>query len=326
MKIVVCGANGYIGRALVARLLADNGLGEGHSPLEQLTLVDRELSIETNDPRVRRIHGTITDADVRAAAVNGNPDVFYQMAALPGGVSERDYPAGYAVNVEATFALLHMLAQQSKPLRLVFTSSIAVFGVPLPDRLDDDTLPLPGLSYGAQKLMAETLLNDLTRRGWLDARIVRLSGILARPAQPSGLISAYLSDFIHALRNGQPFTVPVSQGAPTWVMSKTCCVDNLLHAARLPGENLPARRTWTLPALRLTMGEKVNALAQILGPQVNKLIGYAPVEKIEAQFGRYPPLSTQLADSLGFQHDGDALTFMKRVLAGIEADQATPKA
>lgn len=322
MKIVVCGANGYIGRALVAKLLADNGLGKEHAPLTQLTLIDRELSINSNDPRIRRIEGTIADAAVRSEAVSGNPDVFYQMAALPGGASERDYPAGYAVNVEATFALLHLLAKLPAPPRLVFTSSIAVFGVPLPDRLDDDTLPLPGLSYGAQKLMAETLLNDLTRRKWVDARIVRLSGILARPAQPSGLISAYLSDFIHALHNGQPFTVPVSEHAPTWVMSKARCVDNLLHAARLSNDVLPARRTWTLPALRLTMGEKVAALAQLLGPQVKELISYAPVEAIEAQFGRYPPLSTQLADSLGFQHDGDALSFMKRVLATIEAEQA----
>lgn len=318
MKIVVCGANGYIGEALVARLLADNGLGAGFALMERLTLVDVTLPEGLADPRIFPVRGSIAEPSVRAEALAGNPDVFFQMAALPGGVAERDYAAGRAVNVEATFALLHELAKLAPPPRLVFTSSIAVFGVPLPERVDDDTLPLPGLSYGAQKLMAEILLNDLTRRGWLDARVVRLSGILARPAQPSGLISAYLSQFIHALRDGQSFTVPVSPGAPTWVMSKTRCVDNLLHAARLAPESLPARRTWTLPALRLTMAELVDALAQVAGPQVKQLIKYEPVEAIEAQFGRYPPLVTQLADSLGFEHDGDSVAFMKRVLAAID--------
>lgn len=316
MHIVVCGANGYIGRALVARLLADGGLKGYDAPLSRLTLVDTTLPDYT-DPRIHLVRGSIVDPDIRAAAISGSPDVFYQMAALPGGATERNYPTGYAVNVEATFALLHELAKQSPPPRLVFTSSIAIFGVPLPSHLDDDTLPLPGLSYGAHKLMAETLLNDLTRRGVVDARVVRLSGILARPAQPSGLISAYLSQFIHALTRGEAFTVPVSPGAPTWVMSKTRCVDNLIHAASLAPERLPARRVWTLPALRLTMEEKVEALAQIVGPNVRNLIRYEPNEAIEAQFGRYPPLTTALADSLGFQHDGDARAFMQRVLDAL---------
>ncbi|HTP38160.1 MAG TPA: NAD-dependent epimerase/dehydratase family protein [Steroidobacteraceae bacterium] len=319
MKIVVCGANGYIGEALVARLLSDHGLGAGFAPLERLTLVDVALPEGLADPRIVAVRGSIAEASVRAQALEGNPDVFFQMAALPGGVAERDYAAGRAVNVDATFALLHELAKIAPAPRLVFTSSIAVFGVPLPALVDDDTLPVPGLSYGAQKLMAEILLNDLTRRGWVDARIVRLSGILARPNQPSGLISAYLSQFIHALRAGQNFTVPVSPGAPTWVMSKTRCVDNLLHAARLAPEKLPSRRTWTLPALRLTMEQLVDGLAQVAGPQVKQLIRYEPVEAIEAQFGRYPPLHTRLADSLGFQHDGDAVQFMQRVIAAIDA-------
>jgi nucleoside-diphosphate-sugar epimerase len=321
MKIVITGSNGFIGNALVARILEQNGLGAGHPELTELCLVDLQLP-EYTDPRVTRVVGSIADASVREAAAGGDPDVFYHMASLPGGASERNFEAGYAVNVDATFALFRLLAKQAVPVKLVFASTIAVFGVPLPDYLDDETLPMPGLSYGAQKLMGEMLLNDMSRRKMVDARSVRLSGILARPSGPSGLISAYLSDVIHAARKGEHYTVPVSKAAPTWVLSQTRCIDNLIHAARVPGEALPARRIWTFPALRLTIGEQVGAMAELLGPHVHDLISYKPVESIEKQFGNYPPLSTKLADSIGFTHDGDPISFMRRVFEALDAEEA----
>lgn len=310
MRIGVTGAGGFVGTALVARLAA----GELGGRPSRVVAIDARLP-ETLPAGVERAEGDICDPAFLARPFAEPFDVFFHLAAVPGGAAERDYRAGWKVNVEATVAILEALAAQAKPARLVFASSIAVFGAPLSQSgVDDETLPLPSMSYGAQKLMMEAVVADFARRGKVDGVALRLPGILARPRVKGGHLSAYMSDILHALRASEPFTCPVSEDAPSWFMSRGRCVANLIHAARLPAGDTGPRRAFNLPALRLTMGELVDGAATHFGPRVRELVTYMPDAVLQAQFGSYPPLLTTIADRLGFRHDGAAAELVAAAL------------
>lgn len=313
MRIGVTGAGGFVGSSLIERL-SRGGL-RGVRP--EVIAIDARLQ-KTLAPDILRAEGDLTDPGFRGHVFSKPFDVFFHLAAIPGGAAERDYPLGWRVNVDATTAIVEALAAQPKPARLVFSSSIGVFGVPLPkDRVDDETLPLPTMSYGAQKLMMEALVADCTRRGLVDGLALRLPGIIARPRQSGGHFSAYMSDILHALRAGEAFTAPVSADATGWFMSRRRIVDNLVHAAELPTDHIGTRRAFNLPALHLTMAELVTGAASLFGTQVHDLVRYEPNAVLQAQFGAYPQLLTPIADGLGFRHDGDASTL---VAAALELD------
>jgi nucleoside-diphosphate-sugar epimerase len=198
---------------------------------------------------------------------------------------------------------------------VVYASTIAVLGALPQAPVGDDTLPVPTTSAVSQKLMNEIMIGDLTRRGRIDGRAVRLPGVVARPRQPSGLGSAFLSELFHAVAAGEAITLPVGADASSWLMSVECVVDNLLHAASIPECQLHLRRAWTLPALRLRMADLAAAIA--LACSQPNTGAYAPDKRIEALFGRNPPLETPLADTLGFQHDGTAERLIQRCLAEV---------
>jgi D-erythronate 2-dehydrogenase len=318
LRILVTGANGFVGQHLIRTLLGQGHLENDARGIGQIIALDQFSGEAINDPRVQAVQGNIGDTEVRKQALQGGVDVVFHLAAVPGGAAERDYALGHSVNVQATHALFTALREQAHPPVVVYTSTIGVYGVPLPtDRVDDRTPIRPTMSYGTQKLMMETTLCDFSRRGWLDGRAVRLPGILARPRQPNGLLSAYLSDVFSALRANETFTMPVSPHSTSWLMSVHCLVRNLIHAAALPADALPAWRAWNLPALCLRADALLDALADVLGEHVRALVSYAPNEALEAQFGRYPPLFSETADRLGFRHDGDAIALVRHVLAGL---------
>jgi D-erythronate 2-dehydrogenase len=302
MRVLVTGASGFVGRHLVRHLLAEE------APLDQrlecLILLDQYFDRNSNDPRVRQYAGSITDAELLRQAVAHGVDVVFHLASIPGGLAERHYELGRQVNLDATLALLEQLRKLPQPPRVVFASSIAVFGEPLPPLVDNTTLPKPTPSYGAQKLIGEIQLADFSRRGWVDGIALRLPGIVAWPPESSGLLSAFMSDMFWKFAASEPFTCPVSPQAIAWWMSVRCCVDNLVHAAKLWPEQRQSARALTLPVLRLTVAQVVDALAQLCGEDRRALVSYAPDEVLEARFGRYPPLDASTAEALGFHHDG----------------------
>jgi nucleoside-diphosphate-sugar epimerase len=236
-------------------------------------------------------------------------DVIFHLASLPGGASERDYEASRAVNLEASLQLLEKLASRTRPARFVYASSVAVFGEPLPPRIDDATLTLPTMTYGTHKLMVETALANLTRRGRIEGIALRLCGLLARPAGGSaGLRSAFMSELFHACSSRRALAIPTQPNATVWVMSATCAAENLIHAAGLSHPH-----ALTLPAIRVTMEDLVAAVVGATGCDPGS-ISYEPDDELERQFGRLPELTTEAANALGFRHDGGLDALVSRAL------------
>lgn len=332
--VLVTGADGYVGRLLVQRLLGPGG--EDQPGIEQLgpgttlTLVDRQFDgpaadqgADAGEARVQRLSIDLREPQALDAALARPPDLVFHLAGITSRQAEDDYRLGLDVNLGATVGLLQQLRTQAlsrgRAPVWVQASSIGVFGAPLPQVIDDDTAPMPSLSYGTAKRMVELLLADATRRGWIDARCLRLPSVVARPAAPGGALSSFASDLIREPALGRPYTCPVGPQGTLWLLSGPACAEQLLHAALLPAAGLPAARAWTLPALRASVEDIVQALARRLGPLSAARVSCRPDPALQAQFASWPPLRTPLADSLGFRHDGDLDRLLERALCGLQA-------
>ena len=313
--VLITGADGFIGRALTRRRVAPGVTLHGRI-VQHLTMCDLQLSEAPWAPHITHVAGSLADSEVVQRATADQPDIVFNLASVPSGQSEADYEQGLSVNVHGLIGLLDTLRRQGLRPTVVFTSSIAVFGAPLPDHINDDTPLRPTLSYGAHKQMAEIFIADLTRRGALSGRSVRLPGIVARPPSPTGALSAFSSELIRALAAGQPYTCPVSADATLWLLSLQGCVDNLLHAAAPQLALPPGLTAWTLPAQRLRVGQLVQAFEQ-RRPGCSRQLTFAPNATLEAQFGRLPPLDTTAAHAAGFCHDGDVGTLVERAVQAI---------
>jgi D-erythronate 2-dehydrogenase len=309
--VIVTGCEGFVGRVLVRRLL-DQGLN-GRA-LTRLSLIDVGFSAAPEDARVRQISGSIADATVRAQACAEPVDAVFHLASVPGGAAEKNYELGRQVNLDATLGLIEDLRGMAVPPRFVFASSVAVYGEHLPAVVDEQTLPNPGLSYGVHKLAGEYLLADASRRGWVQGCSLRLPGVVARPGDGAGMMSAFMSQLFWRLQAGEALTVPVSPQGVAWWISAQACVDNLLWAATVAPERLNARRSYQMPVLRFTVQELVNELASRFGADRLALVRYAPDPVIERLFAAYPPLQTPEAEALGLKHDGDIDSLITRAL------------
>lgn len=325
MHILITGADGFVGTALVQRLLTEPPPALAARPL-RLSLLDRQFRAPPTAPQVEQHAGDLGDPALLQRVLATPVDLVFHLASLPGAQAERDPELGLAANLLAPVALLNALAQQRRqsataPVpRVVLASSVAVYGPTDPSRrLHEDARPQPALSYGTHKWMTELLLADHSRRGELDGRSLRLPGIVARPSRESGHGSAFMSQIFHALREGQVYRCPTSPQATAWWMSLGCCLDNLLHAATLPADDLPASRCWQVPVLTASVDQVVQAIEQALGAEAPPHLAYHPDAEIEARFGRYPAIDTPAAEAAGFRHDGSIAGLVARVLSQLDA-------
>jgi D-erythronate 2-dehydrogenase len=316
MKVLVVGGAGFIGQALVARL--HRGATIDGREASRITVLDQRLPDRLEDARLRYIEADISERSALEQAIEGGVDCVFHLASIPGGAAERDFELGMKVNLHSTLGLLEVLRLGAVQPKLVFASSIGVYGVPLPGVIDEHTIALPTLSYGMQKLVGEYLVADYGRRGMVDGRSVRIPGIVARPPS-SGMLSSFLSDLIRELSAGRPFVCPVGPEGMSWFMSRPCIVDNLLHAAQLDAAQLAAaplarQRTWLLPVLHLSIAQVVAAIARRYGNEVMGRVSYAPDRALQAQFANYPPLLCPMSEAAGFRHDGSVDQLVVRAL------------
>jgi nucleoside-diphosphate-sugar epimerase len=305
MKVVITGAGGFVGRQLVTALL-DRGD----------TVVGIDAAASGIPAGARAIGGDLADAGVRADALAGGCDALVHLATVPGGAAEADPAASRRINIDAMYDLLLEAGAANPGVRVVYASSIAVLGDPLPPLVDDATPLSPRMIYGGHKAMMEHAVAMFSNRGLIDGVTVRLPGILARPKGPSGMKSAFMSDLFHALRAGEGFTCPVSAHGTIWAQSVARCAANFVHALTLDSALMPPTRAVTLPAQRVAMADLAAEIARQCGVSPD-LVSYAPDAALEAAFAAQPPLATPAAAHAGFAHDGDLATLVASALSTL---------
>jgi nucleoside-diphosphate-sugar epimerase len=287
MKILVIGAAGMVGRKFVARLAELNP--------ESVDLVDVVAS-----DRVRALD--LTAPGAAREAVAGRPDLIVHLAAVVSGEAEADFEKGYRVNLDGTRALFEAIREAAYRPRLVFTSSIAVFGAPFPPKIGDEFLNAPLTSYGTQKAICELLLNDYTRRGFFDGLGLRLPTICVRPGKPNLAASGFFSNIIREPLAGKEAALPVDESVRHWFASPRAAAAFLLHAARLDFSRLGPRRNLTLPGLSCTVGEQIEALRRVAGEKAVRLIRREPDPKIQSMVAGWPKdFEARRAAELGFK-------------------------
>ncbi|HVW53860.1 MAG TPA: NAD-dependent epimerase/dehydratase family protein [Trinickia sp.] len=313
MRVLVTGAGGFVGTALVERLLRDGLATAGD--VSELVLIDRQSGGPYSDARITGLAGDFSRPEVLDPLLSKPVDLVFHLASMPGAQAEAEPAEGDRVNLWGTLALFERLAKQAtehgRVARVVYASSVAVYGDALPAAMDEHTAGRPTISYGTHKLIGELVLADWTRRGKLDGRALRLPGIVARPERSAGHGSAFMSQIFRAAQRGEAYTCPVSPSATAWWMSRVCCVENLLRAARLASEGLPGGRVWMPPVLHLSVQAIVDALVRRFGAFE---IDYAPVDRIERLFGRQPAFDGRRAMEAGFVHDRTVDALVVRAL------------
>jgi nucleoside-diphosphate-sugar epimerase len=299
MQVLIVGAAGMIGRKLTARLVADGNVGGRE--IERLTLVD-VVAPASPDGRAESIAGDLTAPGEVERLVESRPDLIVHLAAVVSGEAESDFEKGYRVNLDGTRALLDAIraADGYRP-RLVFTSSIAVYGPPLPDRIPEDFQEAPLTSYGTQKAIGELLLADYTRRGFVDGIGLRLPTICIRPGRPNKAASGFFSSILREPLVGQEAVLPVPETVRHWHASPRSAVEFLIRAATLDAADLGPRRTLSMPGLSATVADQIDALRRIAGDRAVRLIRRQPDESIMRIVGTWAAaLDAARATRLGF--------------------------
>ncbi len=308
MHILVTGAAGMLGRKLTASLVANGGM-DGKPP-DALTLID---VVEPAAPAgyAGRTVARATDIaapGVAQAMIATRPDVIFHLAAIVSGEAEADFDKGYHINLDATRALFDAIraergASGYRP-RVVFASSIAVFGAPFPEKIGDDFFTTPLTSYGTQKAIGELLLADYSRRGFLDGIALRLPTICVRPGAPNKAASGFFSNIIREPLVGEEAVLPVGDDVRHWHASPRSAVGFLRHAATMDLAALGARRALTLPGCSATVGDQIAALERVAGRKATALIRREPDPAIERIVAGWPrDFDPARALALGFRSE-----------------------
>ena len=319
MRVLVTGAAGMIGRKLVARLARDGALNG-----RRLAALDLHDIVGADAPAIA---GTAVSTHVGDLAAPGEPDrlvaakpdVVFHLAGVVSAEAEADFDKGYRVNLDGTRALFEAIRHAGHAPRVVFSSSIAVFGAPFPDTIPDDFHPTPLTSYGTQKLIGEALLADYSRRGFLDGIGLRLPTICVRPGKPNKAASSFFSAIIREPLAGRETELPVPRSVLHTHASPRAAVGFLLHAAGLDGDAVGPRRNLTMPGVACTVGEQIDALERIAGTKAVSLIREQGDETVWAIVRNWPTRFTaERARALGFEAE---TSFDEIVRAHIEDER-----
>ena len=302
LRIVVTGAGGFVGGHVLKELTE-----------HEIVALDTNLGHITEASNITKIEGDLRDPATLRDIFKQGCDAVIHLATVPGGAAEINPDLAKSVNIDATMALIDMAAKTGACPRFVFASSIAVFGKLPPAPVIDDAPVQPTMLYGAQKLMMENWIATQSRRGAIEGLSLRLPGIVARPRSPSGMKSAFLSNLFHTLRNGEDFTIPVSQDATTWLCSVQTAAKNLSIAVTRDDafdiENGPILP----PTQRVNILDLEEEIRRQLGSS-SSIVRHSPDEKLQSIFGVHPEIETPQARSLGFVKDTDLAALVKAAL------------
>ena len=321
MHILITGAAGMIGRKLTERLGEDGALAG--KPIDKLTLLDVVCppKPETFTGKVETIAADLAASGEAAKAIAGRPDVVFHLAGVVSGEAELDFDKGYRVNLDGTRALLEAIRAVGNGYRprLVYTSSIAVFGAPFPPTIPDDFHLTPLTSYGTQKAMGEALLADYSRRGFCDGVGIRLPTIVVRPGKPNKAASGFFSGIIREPLAGQDAVLPVAETVVHTHASPRAAVGFLVHAATLPRDALAPRVNLSMPGVCCTVAEQIASLRRIAGDRVAARIRRAEDPLVARIVAGWPQrIEARRARELGFKAEN---SFDEIVRIHIEEDR-----
>jgi nucleoside-diphosphate-sugar epimerase len=319
MNIVITGGSGFLGRRLAETLLERGVLagsdGRG-APIETITLVDVVAAPGFVDSRVRQITGDVADRQLLEQAIDAKTTSVFHLAAIVSGQAEADFDLGMRVNLDASRHLLEVCRHHGQRPRVVFTSSVAVYGGDLPATVPDDLELRPQTSYGTEKAMTELLINDYTRRGFVDGRSLRLPTISVRPGRPNAAASSFASGIIREPLNGETSVCPVGAGTRVWLLSPRTVVECFIMAHDIDGATLGSNRALSLPGMSITVGEMIASLARVAGVAVAARVRFEPDPRIERMVATWPgELAATRARTLGFPSDTDFDEIVRRYIA-----------
>jgi len=309
MQVLVTGGAGFLGSRLVNALLARGSIvsssGDEES-IDEILVADIGPPAQPfpDDPRLKTRYGDFSEADAANQLVSKNTGAVFHLAAIVSGEAEADFDKGMRINLEGTKKILDACRLQADCPRIVFASSVAVYGGDMPDVLDDMTALTPQTSYGSQKAMGELLVNDYSRKGFIDGRALRLPTIVVRPGKPNAAASSFASAILREPLQGQEVNCPVSRKTGVWLLSPRQVVACFLHAADLASDAWGQSRSVALPGMTVTVEEMLAALTKVAGEDVAARVRFEPdpfIEKIV--YGWATRFTTERAEVMGFRAD-----------------------
>lgn len=310
MHIVITGGAGFLGQKLARRLLEAQ-------PDATLTLFDIAApAAQAANPRVRVVVGDANDPAAVSEALANGADVVFHLAAVVSGEAEADFDKGMRVNIDATRVLLDACRRLSTPPKFLFASSLAVFGGPLPDPVPESWHVTPQNSYGAQKAIAELLINDMSRKGFIDGRVLRLPTISVRPGKPNRAASSFASGIIREPLNGVDAVCPVPPETRLWLQSPRQVIENFLIALAAPAAAFGHTRTINVPGITVSAGDMIAALRAVAGDAVAGRVRWEVDPVIDRIVGAWPAaLACDRGRALGMRADGDFADVIRAYIA-----------
>jgi D-erythronate 2-dehydrogenase len=320
MQITILGGGGFLGRKLAGRLARDGALGG--QAITGLTLFDLAAPPPLPAPfPVRCLCGNIADVEAVKAAVPAGTDVVVHLAAVVSAQAEADFDLGLTVNVHGTLAVLQACRALRKPPRVVFTSSVASFSGGQDARLEDDARQLPGNSYGAEKAIGELLLQDASRKGFLDAVSIRLPTVIIRPGRPNKAASSFVSAILREPLLGLETELPVPEDFAVWICSPRRAVEWFLHAMTMDTRPLGLDRGINPPGRSATVAKLLQALETVAGTEARRRVNFVPDREVQAIIEGWPAAFTaKRARLLGFP-DQEPLENLVRAFIDEDLEQ-----
>jgi nucleoside-diphosphate-sugar epimerase len=318
MRIVITGAAGFLGSRLARAILERGSLTDASGnarEIRQLVLVD-VAPPKLSDSRVSAVTGDLGDGALLEGVVSADTDSIFHLAAVVSGQAEAEFDTGMRFNLDATRALLERCRKLSRPPKFVFASSLAVFGGALPDPVPDDAVLTPQTSYGTQKAIAELLVYDMTRKGYIDGRSLRLPTITVRPGKPNKAASSFASGIIREPLAGVDAICPVARDTRVWVSSPRAVIANFIVGHEAPAVKFAHTRSVNVPGTLIGVGEMVAALRRIAGDAVADRVKWQLDPAIDRIVQTWPArFAPELGLALGMRADPDFDSIVRAYIA-----------